>query len=215
MNKIQGLFLDLDGTLADSMLVLRAVFIDFLNARRVELEPEVFRGLAGVRLPEIMLFLKERYGLSQDPEQMADEYLESVGDRYESEAKPAPGAHELLEAAKDRGVHVAVVTSSPEFVARTFLEAHGLDGHVSSVVSADSVIQGKPHPEPFLAALKQAGLPAERGLAVEDSAAGAQSAMAAGLATYLISLYEQHPHPQVEGVVGYISRLDELVELLG
>ncbi len=213
MSKVQGLFLDLDGTLADSMLVLRAVFIDFLNARNLPLEPEEFRGLAGVRLPEIMVFLKERYGLSQSPEQMVDEYLESVGGRYESETKPAPGARQLLEAAHKHGVHVAVVTSSPDFVARNFLEAHGLAGYVSTVVSADSVSQGKPHPEPFLAALQQAGVTAEQGLAVEDSAAGARSAMDAGLATYLISLYE--PHPQVDGVAGYISRLDELVDLLG
>jgi HAD superfamily hydrolase (TIGR01509 family) len=212
MSKIQGLFLDLDGTLADSMLVLRAVFIDFLSARNIELEPDVFRGLAGVRLPEIMAFLKKHYGLSQSPEQMVDEYLDSVGDRYESEAKPAPGAHQLLEAAQEHSVHVAIVTSSPEYVARDFLDAHGLAGYVSTVVSADSVIKGKPHPEPFLAALKQSGVAAEQGVAVEDSAAGAKSAIDAGLATYLINLYEKHP--TVDGVAGYIHRLDELVGLL-
>jgi HAD superfamily hydrolase (TIGR01509 family) len=212
MNRIQGLFLDLDGTLADSMLVLRAAFIEFLNAHQLELEPEVFRGLAGVRLPEIMAFLKERYGLSLTPEQMVDDYLDAVGNRYESEAKPAPGALGLLEAARECGVHVAVVTSSPESVARNFLASHGLKGYVSTVVSADCVSQGKPHPEPFLTALKQSGVAAAQGVAVEDSAAGAKSAMDAGLATYLINLYEQHP--QVDGVAGYITRLDELVELL-
>lgn len=211
MNKIQGIFLDLDGTLADSMLVLRTAFIEFLEVRKLELEPEVFRGLAGVRLPEIMAFLKKHYGLSQTPAEMVEEYLHSVGNRYESEAKPAPGARGLLEAARQCGVHVAVVTSSPHQVARDFLDAHGLSGYVANVVSADHVSLGKPHPEPFLTALKQSGVAAAQGVAVEDSAAGAKSAMEAGLATYLINLYEQHP--QVDGVAGYITRLDELVEL--
>lgn len=213
MHQIQGLFLDLDGTLADSLPVLRKAFTSFIGQLGIKPKPEEFRDMAGVRLPEIMAALKKHHGLAQSPEQMVSMYLDAIGRGYESDAKPAPGAHALLQAAQERGVHVAVVTSSPHQVARDFLDAHGLAVYVANVVSADSVGRGKPHPEPFMTALQQAGLPAEQGLAVEDSVAGAKSAMGAGLSTYLISLYD--PHPEVDGVAGCITRLDELVGLLG
>jgi HAD superfamily hydrolase (TIGR01509 family) len=213
MNQIQGLFLDLDGTLADSMLVLRKAFTRFTDQLGIDPKSGDFREMAGVRLPEIMVLLKQHYNLPQSPEQLVNMYLDAIGDGYEKHAKPAPGARALLQAAQERGVHVAVVTSSPQQVARDFLEAHGLSGYVANLVSADNVGQGKPHPEPFMTALQQAGLPAEQGLAVEDSAAGAKSAMGAGLSTYLISLYDTHP--KVEGVAGHITRLDELVGLIG
>lgn len=213
MTQIQGLFLDLDGTLADSMPVLRKAFTSFLDKLDIKLGPDDFRNMAGVRLPEIMVALKDHLQLPQSPDQLVQKYLDELGDGYEIDAKPAPGARALLETARQRGVHVAVVTSSPHQVARSFLDAHGLAGFVANVVSADNVGQGKPHPEPFMTALQQAGLSADQGLAVEDSPAGAQSAMGAGLSTYLISLYD--PHPQVDGVAGHITRLDELVGLLG
>ena len=213
MSQIQGLFLDLDGTLADSILVLRKAFTNFMEQLGIKPNPGEFRDMAGVRLPEIMVFLKAHYGLSQSPDKLVDMYLHAIGDGYADHAKPAPGAYALLQAAQERGVHVAVVTSSPHQVADNFLGAHGLAAYVSNVVSADSVGQGKPHPEPFMTALQQAGLQAEQGLAVEDSVAGAKSALGAGLSTYLISLYD--PHPEVQGVAGHISRLDELVVLLG
>ncbi len=212
MGRIGGLFLDLDGTLADSVPLLKAVFKDFMAAYGLRPDPAEFKELAGYRIPEIMALLKKRYGLAADPARMVDHYLAAVGSRYQKEAAPAPGARELLAAARERGVYVAVVTSSPAQVAQGFLEAHGLASYVSAVVGAESVTQGKPHPQPFLLALARAGIPAERGIAVEDSAAGARSALAAGLATYLISL--SGPPPRVPGVAGRISRLDELVEVL-
>ncbi|CAO0823761.1 hypothetical protein DFAR_3880001 [Desulfarculales bacterium] len=52
----------------------------------------------------------------------------------------------------------------------------------------------------------------QEALAVEDTPTGAASALATGIATYIISPQEQRP--QVPGVAGYIRRLDELIPLL-
>jgi len=212
MRRIKGLFLDLDGTLADSMPMLKKVFRTFLETHGIKPQPAEFRDMSGFRLFDIMVYLKERHALPLDPANLVDDYLALVGDRYQDEAAPTPGARRLLETARERGLYVAVVTSSPGQSARDFLEAHGLAGFVSGLVSADNVIQGKPHPEPFLKALGLAGLEPALGLAVEDSTAGAQSALSAGLRTYLIGVHE--PPPQVPGAAGRISRLDELVRHL-
>jgi len=52
------------------------------------------------------------------------------------------------------------------------------------LVCGDEVPRGKPWPDPYLAALRQGGVSAGDAVAVEDSAQGAQSALAAGIATF-------------------------------
>jgi beta-phosphoglucomutase-like phosphatase (HAD superfamily) len=93
------------------------------------------------------------------------------------------------------------------------LRRHDLERLTAAVVGAEDVRRGKPHAEPYRLALEQGGLPPESGLAVEDSPNGARSALAAGLATYVITLGGE-PHPRVPGARGFIRRLDELLPLL-
>jgi sugar-phosphatase len=50
-----------------------------------------------------------------------------------------------------------------------------------SFVSADDVIEGKPSPEPYLQGARLLGLPPPDCLVVEDTAAGIESAKAAGM----------------------------------
>ena len=50
------------------------------------------------------------------------------------------------------------------------------------IVADDEVQHGKPHPEGYLAALRHLALKPEEGVSIEDSATGAEAALAAGLA---------------------------------
>lgn len=56
---IRGLFLDLDGTLADSMPVMRETYFRFLARRGAQGSQEEFDSLAGRPLSDISVILKE------------------------------------------------------------------------------------------------------------------------------------------------------------
>lgn len=54
-------------------------------------------------------------------------------------------------------------------------------------MTGDDVAEPKPHPEVYRRALAELGLPAAEALAVEDSAIGLRAAVAAGLATIVVT----------------------------
>lgn len=69
---------------------------------------------------------------------------------YAQEARPMPGAPELLAAAAGRGVFVAVVTSATREQAQGFLGHHGLAQYVSALVGGPARRVGaSPTPSPI------------------------------------------------------------------
>jgi HAD superfamily hydrolase (TIGR01509 family) len=104
-----------------------------------------------------------------------------------------PGIAALLEAAKARGLRLAIATTtSPENVETLLANQPDRDwrGHFEIVMAGDAVMRKKPAPDVYLAALAGLGLPAALAIAVEDSRPGLDSARAAGLATLITpSLY--------------------------
>lgn len=181
-----GLFLDMDGTLADSLSALRIAFGRFLGEHGVEATRERFERVNGVPLREAVATLRAEHGLLGEPKELLRRFVTLIGEVY-GEVPLMPGARELVGAARSRGMAVALVTSAAEGFARGWLERHGLAPEFDAVVGGDSVPRGKPAPEPYLRALELTGARAARSVAVEDSLNGARSAVAAGIATFVLA----------------------------
>ena len=86
------------------------------------------------------------------------------------------GCREFLESL--RAHPLAVVSSSGRLEIEPALERAGLLVYFETLVCGGDVQNHKPHPEPYL--LAAARLHARRPLVIEDSAAGEESARAAG-----------------------------------
>ncbi|MET3173081.1 UNVERIFIED_ORG: beta-phosphoglucomutase family hydrolase [Arthrobacter sp. UYCu721] len=91
--------------------------------------------------------------------------------------EPFEGSVRFLEAAVDRGLKVAVVSSSRN--APAVLKAAGLNGHfeivVDGVVAAAEGLPGKPSPATYQYAAELLGLPSEECVVVEDAVSGVQA----------------------------------------
>lgn len=176
------LLLDLDGTLADSLGVMKDVYFRFMaSVGRAGSDAE-FDRLNGPPLDEGVRILKEIHGLDTPLAELRTRY-HALADSVYLSAPPARDARALLESAKQRGWTTGVVTSNTEARARAWLGRVGLDGLVGMVIGGDSVANGKPAPDPYALALRRAGCEARDALAVEDSVQGAASALAAGIPT--------------------------------
>jgi HAD superfamily hydrolase (TIGR01509 family) len=90
---------------------------------------------------------------------------------------PFGGSVRFLEAVLDRGLKVAVVSSSRN--APAVLEAAGLSHHfavvVDGVVAAGEGLPGKPSPATYEYAARLLGLPSEECVVVEDAVSGVQA----------------------------------------
>jgi HAD superfamily hydrolase (TIGR01509 family) len=92
-----------------------------------------------------------------------------------------PGVREFLAATLQRGHRVGLVSNSPEEWILRNLARNDVDPKVFSVIICGDSYAAKPSPERYLAALDALRTPADDAVAVEDSAKGVQSAVAAGL----------------------------------
>jgi pseudouridine-5'-monophosphatase len=96
-------------------------------------------------------------------------------------AKPMPGATELVSDLADRGVPMAVATSSDRALFLLKTATHAWFSHFRAVVCADDVLQLKPAPDLFLAAAERMGANPRRCLVFEDSPAGIEAAKRANM----------------------------------
>lgn len=108
--------------------------------------------------------------------------------RYEdviaSGVPPIAGLPEMLDFCDERGIMKFIVTNAPKETCMLSLRAIGLrERFGSNIVVAEECEFPKPHPAPYLKALKLAGLNADEVVVFEDSPSGMKSALAAGIVT--------------------------------
>jgi HAD superfamily hydrolase (TIGR01509 family) len=95
--------------------------------------------------------------------------------------KVLPGARAVLSAAAQQGRRNYLVSSGSAASIKLALEALGLAGFFSGVITCDDTPEGKPAPDPYQACLERFGLRRSEAIAIEDAPSGVASARAAGL----------------------------------
>lgn len=196
MTTLQALIFDVDGTLAETEEVHRQAF----NAAFQEAglgwtwDVALYRELLSVTGgKERIRAYVERHappGGGHALEQVAS--LHAAKTKFYTQAVERgdvalrPGIRPLVEAARGRGLRLAIATTTTlanveALVAATF-GRRTLD-LFEVVVAGDEVARKKPAPEVYLQALARLGLPAAACIAFEDSPAGLASARSAGLRT--------------------------------
>ena len=116
-----------------------------------------------------------------------------------------PGALELVRSIP--AGRWGVVTSGSRLLATARLRYCGLP--VPAVlVTSDDVMQGKPHPEPYLKGAEGLGFPPAECLVIEDAPAGIQSARAGGMKVIgLASTYAAERLTDADAVVGRLGTI--------
>lgn len=93
---------------------------------------------------------------------------------------PLPGVLPLLDAAAERGLPLAVASSSPHEWVDMHLDRLGLFDRFAAVICSDDVARVKPAPDLFLRAARSVGAAPGEAMVLEDSAHGITAAKAAG-----------------------------------
>ena len=181
---------DLDGTLIDSLPSLREAYRRFVADHAPDVDAPPFERWNGTALRDVVRALELELGLEGGHDQLLDQYLALLEHSYVGHSALAPGALALLDDLRARGVRTAIVTSAPREMTMRVLERCGLLERADTVVTGDDVEQAKPSPAGYLEALRRLGVAADAAIAVEDSRAGVQAAIAAGLRCIAISATE-------------------------
>jgi HAD superfamily hydrolase (TIGR01509 family) len=173
---------DMDGVLLDSEpLYLRATNAVLAREGR-SLSPEENARYIGFRYRDMLADLIPRLGLAHGPDYYVRETREIVLELFGGPLEPPPGAVALIDRLEERGVPLAVGSSSGHAWIERILTNLGLRERFPVVVGGDDVARGKPAPDIFLRCAELLGVAPERCAVIEDSANGVLAARRAGMA---------------------------------
>lgn len=176
----QAVLWDMDGTLVETEPYWLAAEFDLVEEFGTTWSEDQGRYLVGRDLMFTADYLREHGGVDLPSVEIVHHLQTRVIQRVREHLPWRPGAQELLTALSAAGVPQALVTMSWSALAEAIVSRLPADTF-SAVVTGDVVRRGKPHPDPYLLALAELGLPATDVVAVEDSPTGIASAVAAGL----------------------------------
>lgn len=176
-----ALLFDLDGTLLESDEIHEKVFEDLWAARGLKMADGFYMSHVHGRL-NVDVF-KEFLPDEPDPQRLSEEKEAEFRRRLPRPYPAMPGASALMEQARVAGWRIAVVTNAMRLNAEAMLAATGLRDFIEVLVIGEECVQGKPHPEPYLQAMRHLGETPGQCIAFEDSASGLAAARASGAYT--------------------------------
>lgn len=208
------LLFDLDGTLVDTIELLcqsmEFAFADFDGPR-----PTRSDWIAGIgttlrsqaqawaRTPEELEWVVARYRVYQT-------------EHFARMTVPYPGVTEVLQALREAGHPLALVTSKSHALARKVLQHVDYLPLFDVIVGGDSIANPKPHPEPVYKALSDLGAHPAEAIFVGDSPHDVRAGNAAGVATAacLWGPFERQALAEA-APTHWLSTIDELPSLVG
>lgn len=215
---IQNIIWDCDGVLVDSEIIAMRVAAEIVHEALIE------SGREGVDIDAFIVnyagkhfsHMLEDCGLADANGDLDTIKMQRTIDELTAHVETFPRLKETLQYFKNKGVRMAVATSSELSRVVPCLEKHGLlefftdaagKSHVYSAVDSLEKPKLKPEPHIYLHAMKQIGATQKNTIAVEDSPSGVKSARAAGLR---VMAFTGAHHIPLGQAISHGERLKEL-----
>jgi len=180
---IEAVIFDMDGVLVNSEPFY--VEVEQINFRQLGLEiseeeHQTYQGTATDRMWEL---IKKRHGVEQPVNELVEMTNNLVTPYFNSMEKieAMPGVETLIKKLKEKGIPLALASSSYSDVIEIITQKTGLKKYFDVVVDSQMAGASKPEPEIFLLAAQKLGVQPEKCLVIEDSTNGIKAAKAAGM----------------------------------
>jgi beta-phosphoglucomutase len=191
---IKAVIFDLDGVIVDTAryhFLAWKRLADELGIKFTEEDNERLKGVSRIRSMEILMELGGVTLSQYEKEKLANKKNTWFVD-YVERMMPEEiysGVRVLIEKLKERGIHIALASSSKN--ARTVLQLLHIQNLFEVVTDGTMITHSKPDPEIFLLAAEKLGIDPKDCLVFEDAEAGVEGALAAGMLCVGIGSQEQ------------------------
>ena len=217
--KVEAVLFDLDGTLIDSAPIYYQI-IDIVFERlgvpsvpRKTLQEAMDDGDFDwdFVLPDPMKPRKEE--LIAEARKIIDDIAPPM---FRRQIKLIPGAAEICKKIAAQGMKIGLVTSTPTdyiSVKLTPMRKAGVENLLQVIITADDVINKKPHAEPILKGSKELEVSVEQCVYVGDTRVDIRAGNAAGMKTVGVLTgfddYEALKKEDPDAIIDSIAQLDE------
>ena len=212
---IKAVLFDMDGTLIDTEKYYRRFWPLAMAEFGYHLTDEQVLSMRSLGRPFAPARLKEWFGENLDYYAIRARRTEMMEKQLEKDGiSLKPGAVEILEELKKRGIPAAVATATPPERTEKYLCLTGIRPYFSKIISATQVKEGKPSPDIYLYACEQLGLAPSECMAVEDAPNGILAACRAGLKVVMVPDQTLPTQEDKKYLYACVDRLDQLAEYL-
>lgn len=211
---IRAVLFDFDGTLADTLPLTLHVFQDiFKRYDNRMVSKEQIIAMFGPTEEGILTANMKYRGLLPTA---IEEYFELYRNWHASLVHSSPAISQMLQALKEQGIAIGIITGKGRRAYQISNEALGLSKYVDIVITGDEVTRPKPDPEGIHAALAALHVRADEAIWIGDSNADIEAGLAANVhtigakwfSTVQSATFEKAPHE----IFSQPSELTELVQ---
>ena len=184
---IKAVIFDVDGTLLDTERIYMRAWKDAAVTCTDAVTDELLRKTRAINVKEAARISESEIGngFSYDKTRVVRVRIaEEIIARESPILKP--GVLELLAYLEDKGIRLAVASSTNTQTTKEHLAASGIADRFEVIIGGDQIVNGKPYPDIFLKAAEALGEAPENCIVVEDSPAGIRAGSAAGMHTVLV-----------------------------
>jgi membrane protein len=206
---LKTILFDIDGTLVDSNDLHVLAWDEAFRAAGHEFDRETLHDQVGKGadnyVPALLPDLPEA-----EQQRLGDEHGRVYKDRYIAQAKPFPGARDLLQRCREVGYKVVLASSASGEELEHYLKLLDAADLVDAHTSADDVGSSKPCPDIFDTARQKVGVEPDEALVIGDTPFDIEAAAKAGMRTIAV---RSGKFPD-EALAGAVAIFDDVGHLL-
>lgn len=213
IEKIQGILIDLDGTLLDTEKVQFDSFIKALDFFNVKIPEEDYPKYIGRSIKQVEEAIIENYNLKIRPGAIVKKRRKIIMDIFKHEKLPMqPFAKEMLTFLEKR-YPLAICTAGEKDEVMAKLKVNGLYHFFDSIITASEVKKSKPDPETYIVGARKINISPENCIAIEDTYSGMLSAKGAGTTCFVIPNHYERDKKDFSMADKILDSLKEVIDI--
>lgn len=195
---------DCDGTLLDSMPMWINLATDVMASYGVDLPREAERETASMSHEDAAKFYADTFLNGVGAEELAKKFSATLEENYSERLVLKPHVREVLDALRERGVPMAVASSTDAYLLEMCLKRLGLRDYFLFVQTVDNSGHSKNSDAYFKLACEKLGCAPEDVLFFDDALYALERARKNGLVTVAVQDDTQMDHDaEIHAVVNY------------
>ncbi|MEM1368635.1 MAG: hexitol phosphatase HxpB [Cyanobacteria bacterium P01_H01_bin.15] len=212
---MKAVIYDMDGTLIDSEPLWQQAEIELFATVGIQLNSALCTQTMGLRIDQVVSYWFERQPWSNIAQaDLADKIVARVIELIKLKGEPLPGIQQSLEFFHQKGLNLALASSSGYPLIEAVLTGLGLNNAFVIAYSATEEVYGKPHPAVYLTTAEKLGVKPSDCLAIEDSLNGVLAAKASLMRCLAIPAPSNQKNPKfviADQILASLAEIDQSV----
>lgn len=206
---------DMDGVLIDSEPFWKKAEIAAFKEVGIKLTAQDCEQTVGMRIDEVVAFWYNRQPWdNKSQNEVVDHIMDLMCHYIEKEGEPLEGVRESLEFFKNKGVKIALATSSYVVLLDAVLKKLKIDHYFEYTRSAQLEEYGKPHPAVCINTANAINVDPKDCLVIEDSFNGMLAGLSAQMKVLVIPEKSHEFNPKLKLADYLLSSLKEVSQII-